>query len=85
MPGNDRAPDSVSEAEPRAQKINRAAVITDSVSESNDNWLSGYSEEIKEAVRMNRRRRAASLRLAPLPSGKRDPWDVFTSDGPEAA
>jgi hypothetical protein len=28
-----------------------------------------------------KRRRAASLRLPPLPTGKRDPWDVRQRDG----
>jgi hypothetical protein len=59
-------------------------ITTDSVSESDD-WLVHYPEWVREAVRMDKRRRAASLRMVPLPSGKRDPWDLIARDGSEAA
>jgi hypothetical protein len=58
--------------------------ITKSVAEPDD-WLEDYPEPVREAVRMDRRRRVASLRLPPLPSGKRDPWDRVRRDGREAA
>ena len=48
-------------------------------------WLADYPEWVREAVRMDKRRRAASLRMEPLPSGKRDPWDLVRRDGSEAA
>jgi hypothetical protein len=55
-----------------------------SVSETDD-WLANYPEWVREAVREDKCRRAASLRLEPLPSGKRDPWDLIARDGSEAA
>lgn len=83
MAGIDRPPDRESEG----QKINLAAsneaILPSSVDDSE--WLEGYSDEAKEYVRGLRRRRRAALRLAPLPSGKRDLWDPYLSDGPEAA
>ena len=48
-------------------------------------WLADYPEWVREAVRMDKRRRAASLRMEPLPSGKRHPWDLVRRDGSEAA
>jgi hypothetical protein len=49
-----------------------------------DGHLADYPEEVREAIRMDRRRRAASLRLPPLPSGNRDPRDRERRDGYEA-
>jgi hypothetical protein len=49
---------------------------------SGDRWLAEYPEWVREAVHMDKRRRAASLRLEPLPSGKRDPRDLVASDAP---
>jgi hypothetical protein len=56
-----------------------------SLGADNTEWLADYPEHIRALVRMDQRRRAASLRLPPLPSGKRDPWDLVRRDGSEAA
>jgi hypothetical protein len=47
-----------------------------------DGWLTEYPQEVRMRVWMNKRRRAASLRLPPLASGKRDPWDLVARDAP---
>ena len=49
---------------------------------ANPEWLAGYPEEARAQVYMDRRRRGASLRLVPLPSGKRDPLDLEAYDAP---
>jgi hypothetical protein len=59
--------------------------ITKKILAGSDDWLSEYPEEIRELIRMDKRRRAASLRLPPTASGKRDPIDLINRDAPEAA
>jgi hypothetical protein len=70
---------------PQARSPQKFDLPQDQSTKTNDNWLAEYPEEIREAVRMDKRRRAASLGLPPLPSGQRDPWDLIRRDGPQAA
>jgi hypothetical protein len=47
-----------------------------------DDWLAEYPEEARMNVWFDKRRRGASHRCPPLPSGKRDPMDLVAHDAP---
>ena len=49
------------------------------------NWLCDYPQEVRQGVAWQMRRQRASKRMAPLSNGKRDPWNPYPSEGPEAA
>jgi hypothetical protein len=81
MPGNDRSrPLGAAPAtDDRASRHDHSENIA---TDDGPEWLAEYPPWVCEAVRMDKRRRAASLRLEPLPSGKRDPRDLVARDAP---
>jgi hypothetical protein len=83
----DRPPDGKSEGRKINAAANSEAILLSSVDDllAEPEWLKGYPEETRQAIAWQKRRRRASNRMAPLPNGKRDPWDRCPDDGPEAA